>query len=659
MSGAKDRGKKPANPNYEELLDYLQLGWTPMRLPPRSKAPYIESSHDAATINRDNIKAVKANENIGVRFTTAGALKDIDLDYPSAVHLAKAVGLTEGTAAFGRPSVGIGHLLFSSPGAEAKKFVLPEGEYPKALPMHEGEPSLTVMEIRGSDNTYTMVPPSVHPCGETLTWLNNTREPTKVEPAELRKIAGRHAFASAVLYFYPTNAATRYEVRLALAGALIRSEMELALAERYARAVARLGGDEKWEEDFLDNAEKRRDADKPYPGLPKLVEALQLPKACEATFREWLQQSKAEIKSSDIICAADIEMRAKHWLWEGHLLRGAVELLSGTPGLGKSQVQIHYVACATTGLPWPNGAEAIDPVNVIMVTTEDALDQEVVPRLIAAGADRKRVFILRYIRTDPKTKRQFLLAEDLEQLERDMARIGDVGLITIDPITAYMGGKMDSHKATEVRSQLGPLKDFAERNDVAISAITHPAKGAGPRAIDHFIGSQAFVAAARIGHVCVEEMEQEEDDEGKSKMVPTGRILFANPKNNADKRKLTLAYTIGSVSVGQDPNTKETILAPRVIWDKDAVDITADEAVALVRGATKDQTKSNQQKAVQAFLKEVLCGKGPRLSKEVTEQALAQGFTENQLRTARERLRVRSRKAPGEGGGWLWELPSF
>ena len=139
-----------------------------------------------------------------------------------------------------------------------------------------------------------------------------------------------------------------------------------------------------------------------------------------------------------------------------------------------------------------------------MVTAEDAIDTEVVPRLIAAGADLNRIHILKCIKTD-KPQRQFLLAEDLAKLEHAVAEIGNVGLICLDPITAYMGGKMDSHKATEVRSQLGPLKDFAERTNVAVSAITHPAKNAGTKAIDHFIGSQAFVAAARVGHACFEE----------------------------------------------------------------------------------------------------------------------------------------------------------
>jgi AAA domain len=73
--------------------------------------------------------------------------------------------------------------------------------------------------------------------------------------------------------------------------------------------------------------------------------------------------------------------------------------------------------------------------------------------------------------------------------------VGDVGLVTVDPITAFMGGKVDTHKATDVRSQLGPLADLAERMDVAISAITHPAKNAGPRALRR--ASDTSIVSAR------------------------------------------------------------------------------------------------------------------------------------------------------------------
>jgi putative DNA primase/helicase len=157
-------------------------------------------------------------------------------------------------------------------------------------------------------------------------------------------------------------------------------------------------------------------------------------------------------KSFTLVCAKDVIIRPKDWLWEGHLMRGAQELLTGIPGLGKLQVQCSFVASTTTRLPWPNGEDSGPPANVVMMTAEDALDQEVVPRLRAAGADFSRIHFLTCIKSDGKD-RQFLLGEDLDVLEKAVEKVGEVALITIDPITAYMGGKIDSHKNTEVRSQ--------------------------------------------------------------------------------------------------------------------------------------------------------------------------------------------------------------
>jgi putative DNA primase/helicase len=156
--------------------------------------------------------------------------------------------------------------------------------------------------------------------------------------------------------------------------------------------------------------------------------------------------------------ASDIVPRPMDWLWEGHILRGSQELLTGIPGTGKSQIHCALVAATTTGGLWPDGANGVPASNVIMLTAEDCLDQTIIPRLIAAGANRDRVFVLRKIRKDNK-ERMFLLNEDLEELERIIKDTGDVRLITIDPITAYMGGgkNFDSHRATDVRGQLGPL----------------------------------------------------------------------------------------------------------------------------------------------------------------------------------------------------------
>jgi hypothetical protein len=108
--------------------------------------------------------------------------------------------------------------------------------------------------------------------------------------------------------------------------------------------------------------------------------------------RDLMKQVEAAAKrahptADDVVLvrAADVVPRSLDWVWEGHLLRGSQELLSGLPDLSKSTAQIYLIACVTARVPWPDGAPAIEPMNVVMLTAEDTLDQIVVPRLIAAG----------------------------------------------------------------------------------------------------------------------------------------------------------------------------------------------------------------------------------------------------------------------------------
>jgi hypothetical protein len=352
-----------------------------------------------------------------------------------------------------------------------------------------------------------------------------------------------------------------------------------------------------------------------------------------------------------LVRASDIVVRPKDWLWEGHLLRGSLELLTGIPGLGKSQLQCSLIASATTGRPWPNGAVGVAPVHVIMVTAEDAIDQEVVPRLIAAGADLDRVHILKAIKDDHQ-KRQFLLTDDLDKIERNAEiierRFGStVGLITMDPITAYMGGKMDAHKVTEVRSQLGPLKDFAERSNIAVSAVTHPAKNPGKRAIDHFIASQAFIGAARIGHACFEEIHVDEETGDKT---PTGRFLFTNPKNNPSVRMPTLAYRITGIVIDRDL----VITSSRVEWESEPVEISADDAVAA--GISTGKKNAAQAEARQ-FLRRMLGNVDgtPVLQSDIMREAEEQGFSEKQIRTAARNMQIEKTKYDF-GGPSYWKL---
>ena len=64
---------------------------------------------------------------------------------------------------------------------------------------------------------------------------------------------------------------------------------------------------------------------------------------------------------------------------------------------------------------------------------------------------------------------------------------GDVLLISIDPLSSYLG-KIDSHNNTEVRAVLERLSEMAARRRVAVVGVTHFNKGEGS-AINKIIGS--------------------------------------------------------------------------------------------------------------------------------------------------------------------------
>jgi len=375
------------------------------------------------------------------------------------------------------------------------------------------------------------------------------------------------------------------------------------------------------------------------------IRAKGLPELRRHTRDDLLERAKAapETKAPQYVAvrASDVVAVPLDWLWKGHLLRGSLEMMTGLPDIGKSQVHCHHAACVTTGREWPDGTNGVPRGNVIMLTAEDNAAQILKPRLLAAGADCERVVFLQRIRKDKKN-RMFLLGEDLEELEQLIADTGDVRLVTIDPITAYMGGgkSFDSHRATDVRNQLGPLSEMAERTNVAFSAITHPAKNAGPRAIDHFLGSQAYIAAARLGHLCVAET----DDDGNGQRRPTGRSLFASAKHNVTEQRIpAIAYQFEVIDVG------DQIKAPRIVWGQ-PVDITADEALAAT------STARGQQSNVATFLLDILAN-GPVPKTIIEERATVRGFSKDQLDRAKKKMGVVSFKEKVLQGRSFWALP--
>jgi hypothetical protein len=273
-----------------------------------------------------------------------------------------------------------------------------------------------------------------------------------------------------------------------------------------------------------------------------------------------------------------IEPIRTRWAWEGRLPLGAVTLLAGRQGLGKSTLLASIAADLSRGrLP---GDLAGEPATVLMASYEDPTDSVQVPRALAAGADLELLVGLDLI--EDGRPDLLSLPGDLD-LIADAAREYRARVLVIDPLMAALPGRIDSHRDQDVRRALAPLGQLAEDADLAIIAVLHLRKGAATEALDRISGSVAFTAAARsvLAFGCGEE------DDGASE---DGRVL-AHAKSNLAPLAPSLAYRIESVTVHHDgidiPTSRLAcegecdthageLLSPPVAEDRTEVDIAAE-----------------------------------------------------------------------------------
>ena len=273
--------------------------------------------------------------------------------------------------------------------------------------------------------------------------------------------------------------------------------------------------------------------------------------------------------------ASEVVVKPVIWLWPGRFAVGKINFIAGHPDQGKSQLTCDIAARVTCGNEWPNSEGRAEQGSVVILSAEDDPSDTIVPRLQAAGADKTKVAIVNatVIGTDNRGRRMLNLAEDLERLSALVDERGDVRLVIIDPISAYMGGKTtaDTYKNTEVRAVLAPLAEWAARHHLAVLFVSHFNKSGAGRALSRLTDSLAFGALARCGWLVI----AEENETGR-----TGRKLFLSGKNNLAADVGGLAYVIEERTVQSED---VVIRAPFIKWEG-PVTVTADEALAAAGG---------------------------------------------------------------------------
>lgn len=318
-----------------------------------------------------------------------------------------------------------------------------------------------------------------------------------------------------------------------------------------------------------------------------------------------------------LVRLADVIPEPVDWLWYHYCPRRKLTLLEGDPGIGKSYILAALATAVSLGLGLP-GVVAFKPGTVLMMSAEDGLGDTIRPRLEGMGADLSRVVAADAPFTLDETG-MALLQRWISEVKPD--------LVTIDPIVAYMGGKVDLHRANEVRAVTAPLVDIIASSNAALIATLHLSKASQNRALYRGLGSIDLPAAARSVLLA-----------GNDPDNPSDRALI-QIKSNLAPFGPALGYSIDSAGfrwTGESTLTAGAILAPE----------SADG------GGRRDQAAD--------FLRDVLAD-GPMPSKEIDQERRAAGISEATLNRAKTSLGVRAYRlgeAGRRGGGqWVWELP--
>lgn len=242
--------------------------------------------------------------------------------------------------------------------------------------------------------------------------------------------------------------------------------------------------------------------------------------------------------------------RSSRWLWNNRIPQSGITLLAGREGIGKSTWDALLAAQITRGrMP---GCHHDTPKSVGIVATEDAWEEVIVPRLMAAGADRDRVFNIE-ANVDDTDFGTITLPADVRHLPELCAK-HEIVLLILDPVMSLVHGSLDTHRDREARKALDPLANFARTEGVAVLANIHVNKSATNDALNSIMASRAFTAVARSVLYCVADPESDRGD----------RYLLGHPKCNVGPKQPMLQYHLVTARIEQP---EDVISTSRVVVD--------------------------------------------------------------------------------------------
>ena len=148
----------------------------------------------------------------------------------------------------------------------------------------------------------------------------------------------------------------------------------------------------------------------------------------------------AAARQADLVCLADIEPRPIDWLWTDRLAAGAVSVLSGDPGSGKTWVALAIAAGLSRGQE-PGALSAsgyADPCTILYASTANGAAELLRPRFASLEGDPARLILLRGALSAGSAQSAALTLRDTPILEDALKRTG-LGCSSSTPCTASWG----------------------------------------------------------------------------------------------------------------------------------------------------------------------------------------------------------------------------
>lgn len=307
--------------------------------------------------------------------------------------------------------------------------------------------------------------------------------------------------------------------------------------------------------------------------------------------------------------ASAFPVRGVKWVWDNRMPVGALTLIPGREGVGKSTFLAWLAAVITRGeLP---GLYYGIPKSVLYSASEDAWEYTIAPRMLAAGADMDRVF-----RIDAQLEGDgyggVVLPRDCGELV-DASRSVDAAALMCDPIISLVDEKLNSFKSQELRKALEPLTSAAEQAGICIPALVHFNKGQSSDVGTLISGARAWVEVARAVIAI-----------GRDKEAEDYTCVVSQTKNNLGVGDLpNLTYTIDSHQLPTDDGEMTSV--GRLRWtgetDRGVEDL-------LAESMSGGQASAGKTGELMRGLIEYVTGKCPTPAHSVSTSDLVAEFSD-------------------------------